>query len=173
MNCKNGIELSTLPQIVLVLVFIGLVSVVSLNINNAMETTSYDTVSILNESHTTFTNNTYQAFTGCRVATGLIDVHNTSGSIFSNANYTINTGEYGSSIKPYIVQLTTAGYSAGTYSVSYYCNQDNIITLSVRNSTGSIQVITQQLPLLGLIIIMSLVIAILWSSLRIGKSGEM
>jgi hypothetical protein len=47
------------------------------------------------------------------------------------------------------------------------------VAIAAGNASGGISQITTQLPLVGLIVIMAIVIGVLWSSFRFGGSGGM
>jgi hypothetical protein len=49
----------------------------------------------------------------------------------------------------------------------------DVVNLTLVNATNGITQVTTQLPLVGLIVIMAIVIGVLWSSFRFGGAGGM
>jgi len=159
MKTKKGLSLNQAPMAVMMIVFIGLIAVVGITINTQLRDSSWtsathnETIAIANNTATSL------AFPRALSISSLGNVTYTVGS----ANYTLASTESTSTVT--VVYSDSAGvWASGNYWVVYeYKNIDSAYS-AADNSTKGIQNITDQLSLIGLIIIMSIVIGILWTS---------
>ena len=174
MNYKKGIQLTDAPQIVLLLVFVSLIAIVGIKINDSLQTTDSGTITTAINETVALSNNSYTALTYSRALyiTSLGNATETMGS----ANYTLLGNKTASSVQfLYSNGTGAAGGVAvdGNYWVYYTYDIPSEAYYAAGNSTTGIEQITSQLALVGLIVIMSVVITLLWGSFKFGNQGSM
>ena len=155
---------------ILMLVLIGLVAMVGFKINDSVNSSNDQFILGINSSETlTLTNDTYVA-TGQRFGYSIASMYNATQTF--SANYSIIGNASGSMFK-YTMHNGTSGMLAGDYVVSYYYKIPRSSYYTMQNSTGGLNQFTQNLSLVALIVIMSIVIGLLWTSFggMLGSSG--
>lgn len=162
---KNGLDLVAGASSVLLIVIIGVVAVVGININTQLESISLDQTRV-NET-VTITNNTYNALNGDG-AVAIYTIGNTTWNInttVGSGNWTVFSNITGSSFNfVYSSEGSVGTFVDGSYWVSYDYMQENNAYRAATNTTRGVQQVTQQLTLVGLIVVLSIVIGLLWSS---------
>ena len=162
MKNRKGVTLSQAPMAVLTLVFIGLLIIVGAKIFTQVDTTSYDSSVIVNETITTWTNNTYEPLAR-QWATGISSISNTT-NVIGSGNYTLLANESASAILIQYSDAANNAWLAGSYNVSYPYNYRTQAYYDSQNATGGLENISTQMTLIGLIIGLAIVIRILWGS---------
>lgn len=163
MKYKKGFGLAELPAAVLILIIVGSFVIVGTTLNDSLKATK-TTERIANQTSVAFTNNTRTVLTYPWITS--ISIGNMTGTILS-ANYTLTSNTSSSSV---LLRYSRGPGPAGevkvngNYWVYYTWTDPQDAYYAAENSSLGLLEITDNMRLLGLIIIMGAVISILLAS---------